>query len=60
MSVLLSQVSVLVRLMSLEPVVQREGSQKEENKYSILTHIYEIQENSSDEAIYREEMEMWI
>ena len=31
--------SVLVRWMNLEPVIQSEGSQKEENKYCILTHI---------------------
>ena len=31
--------SVLVRWMNLEPVIQTEVSQKEENKYHILTHI---------------------
>ena len=34
--------SVLVRWMHLEPVIQSEGSQKEENKYCILTHVYGI------------------
>ena len=34
--------SVLVRWMNLEPVVQSEVSQKEENKYHILAHIYGI------------------
>ena len=34
--------SVLVRWMNLEPVVQSEVSQKEKNKYRILTHIYGI------------------
>ena len=34
--------SVLMRWMSLEPVTQSEVSQKEENKYHILTHIYRI------------------
>ena len=41
----------------LEPVMQSEVSWKEKNKCSVLTHIYELWENSSDEAIYREEME---
>ena len=31
--------SVLVRWMSLEPIIQSEVSQKEKNHYSILTHI---------------------
>ena len=30
--------SVLVRWMTLEPVIQSEVSQKEKNKYRILTH----------------------
>ena len=34
--------SVLVRWMNLEPVVQSEVSQKEENKYSMLTHMHGI------------------
>ena len=32
--------SVLVRWMNLEPVIQSEVSQKEKDKYLILTHIY--------------------
>ena len=32
--------SVLVRWMNLEPVIQSEVSQKEKNKYLILTCIY--------------------
>ena len=31
---------VLMRWMNLEPTIQSEASQKEENKYCILTHIY--------------------
>ena len=31
--------SVLMRWMSLEPIIQSEVSQKEKNKYHILTHI---------------------
>ena len=32
----------LVRWMDLETVIQSEVSQKEKNKYSMLTHIYGI------------------
>ena len=32
--------SVLMRWMNPEPIVQSEVSQKEKDKYSILTHIY--------------------
>ena len=28
-------------MMNLEPIIQSEVSQKEKDKYSILTHIYE-------------------
>ena len=31
--------SVLMRWMNLEPIIQSEVSQKEEDKYCILTHI---------------------
>ena len=34
--------SVLVTWRNLEPVIQSEVSQKEKNKYSVLTHIYGI------------------
>ena len=34
--------SFLMRWMNLKPVVQSEINQKEKDKYSILTHIYEI------------------
>ena len=34
--------SVLMRWMNLEPVIQSEVSQTDENKYHILTHIYGI------------------
>ena len=34
--------SFVVMWMNLEPVVQSEVSQKEKNKYCILTHIYGI------------------
>ena len=34
--------SVLMRWMNLEPIIQSEVSQKEKDKYRILTHIYRI------------------
>ena len=34
--------SFVVRWMDLESVIQSEVSQKEKNKYSMLTHIYGI------------------
>ena len=34
--------SVLTRWMNLEPIIQNEVSQKEKDKYRILTHIYGI------------------
>ena len=41
----------VVRWMDLESVIQREVSQKEENKYRMLTHIYMESEkkNGSEE-----------
>ena len=34
--------SVLTRWMKLEPIIQSEVSQKDKDRYSILTHIYGI------------------
>ena len=34
--------SAIVMWMNLEPIIQCEVSQKEKNKYGILTHIYGI------------------
>ena len=45
--------SLLMRQMNLEPVTQSEVSQKEKNKYCILTHMYGIQKNGTDEPIFR-------
>ena len=45
--------SVLMRWMILEPIKQSEVSQKEKDKYCILTHIYRILEYSIEEFIYR-------
>ena len=35
-------VSVLMRWLNYEPIIQSEVSQKEKDKYCILTHIYGI------------------
>ena len=46
--------SVLMRWMKLEPIIQREVSQKEKHQYSILTHIYEpICETAKETQMYR-------
>ena len=45
--------SVLVRWINLEPFIQSEASQKEKNKYCILTHIYGIQKPGTEEPICR-------
>ena len=50
--------TVVVKWMNLLPVIQSEISQKEKNKYCVLMHIYGIQKNSTDEPVYRKEMEM--
>ena len=34
--------SALMRWMNLEPIIQSEVSQKEKDKYHLLTHIYGI------------------
>ena len=49
---------MVVRWMKLEPVIQTEVSQKQKNKYHILTHMYEIQKNGIDEPNCREGMEV--
>ena len=49
--------SVLTRSMNLEPIIQSEVSQKEKDKYRILTHIYRVYKNYSEEFIYRAAME---
>ena len=37
--------------MKLEPIIQREVSQKEKYQYSILTHIYGIYKDGNDNPI---------
>ena len=49
--------SVLMRWMNLEPIIQSEVSQKEKDKYRILTHIYVIQKKGTKEFISRAAME---
>ena len=39
--------------MNLEIIIQSEVSQKEKNKYRVLTHIYGILKNGVDEPICR-------
>ena len=46
-----------MRWMNLKPILQSEVSQKEKDKYCILTHIYGIQKNGTEEFIYRATME---
>ena len=43
--------------MDLEPIMQSEVSQKKKDKYHILTHIYGIQKNGTEEFIYRATVE---
>ena len=49
--------SVLMRWMKAEPMIQSEVSQKEKDKYCILTHTYGIQKDGSEEFICRAAME---
>ena len=45
--------SVLMSWMNLEPIVQSEVSQKEKDKYCMLTHVSEIQKDGIDEPVCR-------
>ena len=49
--------SVLMRQMNLEPIIQSEVSQKENGKYHILTHIYRLLKNGTEELIYKTAVE---
>ena len=49
--------SVLIRWMNLEPIIQNEVGQKQKDKYHILTHMYGIQKNGTEEFIYRAAVE---
>ena len=50
--------SVLVRWMNLEPIILNEVSQKEKDKYCILTYIYGIEKDGPDDPICRAAKEM--
>ena len=43
--------------MDLETVIQSDVSQKEKNKYHILTHICGIQKNGTDKPVCKAETE---
>ena len=43
--------------MNLKPIIQSEVSQKEKEKYHILTHIYRIQKDGTEEFIYKATVE---
>ena len=44
--------------MNPEPIIQSEISWKEKNRYYLLTHIYGIQKDGTDESIGRAAMEV--
>ena len=43
--------SALMRWRKPEPIIQSEVSQKEKHQYSILTHIYGVQNNGNNDPI---------
>ena len=49
--------SVLMKWKKLEPITQSEVSQKEKYKYCVLTHIYGIWRDGTDEFNFRAAME---
>ena len=42
--------SVLMSWMKLEPIIQSEVRQKEKDKYCILTHVYGILKNGTNNS----------
>ena len=50
--------SVLMRWMNLEPVIQALSKSEKEKQIFILTHIYGIQKNGTDEPICKAAIEM--
>ena len=50
-------VSFVDMWMDLETIIQREVSQKEKNKYHILTHICGIYKNGTNELVCKAEIE---
>ena len=49
--------SVLMRWMNLDSIIQSEVSQKENDKYHILMHIYRIKKGGTEEFISRAAVE---
>ena len=49
--------SFLMRWMKLEPILQSEVSQKDQDQYSILMHIYGILKDGNDNPICKTEKE---
>ena len=47
-----------MKWMNLVPIIHSEVSQKEKDEYCILTHIYRIQKNGTEEFLYKAAMEM--
>ena len=45
--------SVLMRWMKLEPIIHSEVSQKDKDRYNILTQIYGIYKDVNDNSICR-------
>ena len=50
--------AALRRWMNLEPIIQSEVSQKEEDKSHVLTHLYGIWKDGTDEPVCRTATEM--
>ena len=46
-----------MRWMNLETIIQSKVSQKEKDKYHIITHIYRIYKNGTEEFTYKAAME---
>ena len=51
-------ISVLMRWINLEPMIQSKVNQKKKNKYCILVHIYRIWKDDTDESAHRAAVEM--
>ena len=52
--------SVLMRWMKLEPIIEREVSQKEKHQYSLLMHIYGILKDGNDDPMCKTAKEIQI
>ena len=51
----MTELSLLIKFLKLEPVIQSEVSQKDKEHYNILTHIYGIQKDVNDNPICKTE-----